>query len=868
MGKSKKRRLLVVDAMNLVFRAYYALISRPLRTTDGRNTSAIFGFARMLLKAIADYEPTHVAVALEGGGPSFREEIYPEYKATRRAPPEDLVAQLEPVKELARLLGLAVLEKEGMEADDVVATLARGGAGRFDEVLILSGDKDLMALVGRGVKVLAPKTGVSDIEEMDEDAVAAKMGVAPAAVPDLLALEGDSVDNVPGVAGIGAKTARALLERYGSLEDVFAHVDELEPARARAALEKGRASAELSRKLVALKDDLELGLDAAALEPRGRDEKALRSFFKEYELKTLDEELGLAAPPADELTPDLIPAEEFAHAADESSEKWLGVEPVYRRGEFAGLAVASGAAKVTCLEGAPGDAEGKLRKVYEESNLPLAGHDTKTLVHILGPGVKFDGDTMLAAYLLNPERVNYRLADLAYEYLKVQLPAEAEEGELAFDEGARDVAAARAQAVARLAEVTARLVEQQEMGELYRDLEVPLAPVLAALEERGVRIDRPHFSKLARSFEKHLKGAEGELYELAGGEFNPNSPIQLREILFDKLGLKPKRKTKTGYSTAADVLEALAEEHPLPAKILAYRELAKLKNTYVDVLPTLADENGRVHTTFNQAATATGRLSSADPNLQNIPIRTDLGAEIRKGFIPGEGLVFLSADYAQVELRILAHVADDPGLRAAFAEGKDIHAATASEMFDVPFGKVSREQRTLAKAINFGLAYKMGPRRLARETGLSVKEAEAYIEKYFTRYPGVRRFIDEQIERAHREGYVHTVLGRRRYLPDIASDDNRARAAAERVAVNMPIQGSAADILKLAMVALSRRLAAEELDAWMLLTIHDELLFEVAREGVDELKDLVKEEMTGVLNLKVPLEVHVGVGNNWLAAHG
>jgi DNA polymerase-1 len=487
---------------------------------------------------------------------------------------------------------------------------------------------------------------------------------------------------------------------------------------------------------------------------------------------------------------------------------------------------------------------------------------------MLGADVKFDGDTMLAAYLLNPERVNYRLADLAYEYLKVHLPAEEAEGELAFGEGAAEDAAARAQAVARLAEVTARLVEQQDMGELYRDLEVPLAPVLAALEERGVKIDRPHFARLARSFEKHLKKAESELYELAGGEFNPNSPKQLREILFDKLGLKPKRKTKTGYSTAADVLESLAEEHPLPAGILAYRELAKLKNTYVDVLPTLADKDGRVHTTFNQAATATGRLSSTDPNLQNIPIRTDLGAEIRKGFIPGDGLVFLSADYAQVELRILAHVADDPGLQQAFAEGKDIHAATASELFDVPFDRVNREQRTLAKAINFGLAYKMGPRRLAREAGLSIKEAEAYIEKYFTRYPGVRRFIDEEIERAQREGYVHTVLGRRRYLPDIASEDNRARAAAERVAVNMPIQGSAADILKLAMVAVARRLRGEGLQGWMLLTIHDELLFEASPGDVAALEELVKEEMVGVLNLKVPLEVHVGIGYNWLEAHG
>jgi DNA polymerase-1 len=867
LGKSKKHRLLVVDGMNLVFRAYYALISRPLRTTDGRNTSAIFGFGRMLLKALNEYRPTHVAVALEGAGPSFREELYPEYKATRKAPPDDLVSQIEPVKEFARLLGLAVIEKEGTEADDVVATLARGGAGDFDEVIILSSDKDLMALVGGKVKMLAPKTGVSDVEEMDAAAVEAKMGVPPAAVPDLLALEGDSVDNVPGVAGIGEKTARALLAKYGSLEAVFEHLDDVEPARARTALEKGRDAAAFSRRLVALQDDLALGLDAAALEPKGRDAEALGAFLKAYELKTLAEDLGAAPPPEDELTPDLVPEDEFPGHEEAEEGAWLGAELMSRGGEFAGVAVAA-AGKVTRLEGAPGDVAAKLARLSEGSALPLAAHDTKKFAHVLGPGVKFDGDTMLAAYLLNPERVNYRLADLAYEYLKLHLPAEAPEGELAFDDGAADAAPQRAQAVARLAEVTARLVDQQDMGELYRDLEVPLAPVLAALEARGVKIDRPHFARLARSFEKHLKRAESELYELAGGEFNPNSPLQLREILFDKLGLKPKRKTKTGYSTAADVLESLAEEHALPAKILAYRELAKLKNTYVDVLPTLADKEGRVHTTFNQAATSTGRLSSADPNLQNIPIRTDLGAEIRKGFIPGEGLVFLSADYAQVELRILAHIADDPGLQQAFAEGKDIHAATAAELFDVPFDGVSREQRTLAKAINFGLAYKMGPRRLARETGLSVVEAQAYIEKYFTRYPGVRRFIDEQIERAHREGYVHTVLGRRRYLPDIDSDDNRVRAAAERFAVNMPIQGSAADILKLAMVAVDRRLGEGKLDAWMLLTIHDELLFEVAPADVEKLKKMVRDEMTAVLDLKVPLEVHVGVGANWLEAHG
>ncbi len=855
--------------MNLVFRAHYALIGRPLRTADGRNTSAIFGFARMLLKALAAYKPTHVAVALEGGGPSFREELYADYKATRKAAPDELVAQIEPIKEFARDLGLAVIEVPGMEADDVVATLARrAAAGDFDEVLILSGDKDLMSLVGAGVKVLAPRTGVSDIAEMDEKAVAAKLGVPPPAVPDLLALAGDSADNIPGVAGIGEKTARKLLATYGSLEGIYAHLEEITPPRVQKALARSREAAELSRKLVTLQDTLELGFDNKALEPKPRDEDALGAFVAEYELKRLAEDLALAAPPAAELAAAAVSAEDFVKGAARAPEGWLAAEPFLRRGDFAGVAVAKADGAVTLLDGSAGEVAVKLIQLSQELELPLAAHDTKRMIHLLGAGVVFDGDTMLAAYLLNPERVNYRLEDLTFEYLKRPLPTANDAGRLDFGADTADVAAARATAAAALASSLDELLAAQGMAELYRRLEVPLAPVLAALEARGIRIDRRGFARLARRFEKYLKEAAAELFELAGGEFNPNSPLQLREVLFERLGLKPRRKTKTGYSTAADVLEELAAEHPLPAKVLAYRELAKLKNTYVDVLPTLADENDRIHTTFHQAATATGRLSSAEPNLQNIPIRTELGAEIRKCFVPAAAKKFLSADYAQVELRILAHVADDPGLKAAFAAGKDIHAATAAELFDVAFDAVSREQRTLAKAINFGLAYKMGPRRLARETGLAVKEAQAYIEKYFGRYPGVRRYIDEQIERARQEGFVQTVLGRRRYVPDIDSPDNRARAAAERVAVNMPIQGTAADILKLAMVALERRLGAEELDAAMLLTIHDELLLEVAPGDVKKLAAIVKEEMAAVATLTVPLEVHVGVGDNWLAAHG
>lgn len=853
--------------MNLIFRAYYALIGRPLRTRDGRNTSAIFGFARMLLKAVADHRPDYVAIALEGGGPSFREEIYAEYKATRKPPPDDLVAQIEPIKALARSLGFAVIEREGMEADDVIATLARRAGAA--EVLILSGDKDLMALVGPRVRLLAPKTGVSDLDVVDEEGVRAKLGIPPAAVVDLLALEGDAVDNIPGVPGVGEKTAAQLLQRYGSLEKVYENLDKIEPTRVRNALARGREQAELSRRLATLKDDLPLDLALEDLAPRPRDENALRALLNEYELKTLAAELDVAPAAADAVTSAAatVDAEDFVRGASHApAGGWLAVEPFFHGGLFAGVVVADPGGRTATFDGQPADIARRLRHLYEESHLPFAAHETKRLHHFLGDEVTFDFDTMLAAYLLNPDRTNYRLEDLVFEYLKTSLRPQAP-GTLDFGGGAAD-ATARALAVNRLAAVLEKGIAALQMDDLLRQMEVPLAPVLAAMEKRGVRIDRDHFKNLGRQFNREIKKAEAELYELAGAEFNPNSPTQLREILFDKLGLKPKRKTKTGFSTAADVLEELADEHPLPAKILAYRELAKLKNTYVDVLPDLADAEGRVHTTFNQTGTGTGRLSSSDPNLQNIPIRTELGAEIRRGFIPGEGLVFLSADYAQVELRILAHVADDPGLQGAFAEGKDIHAATAAEIFDTPFAKVTKDQRRIAKAINFGLAYKMGPRRLARETGLSADQAKKYIEKYFQRYPGVQRYIAEQVDRARVQGYVQTVLGRRRPLPDITSRDNRARAQAERVAVNMPIQGTAADLLKLAMVAVARRLRTENLRAWMLLTIHDELLFEAEEKTVPKLKRIVREEMTGVMSLKVPLEVHIGVGKNWLEAHG
>jgi DNA polymerase-1 len=853
-------KLLLIDAMNLVFRAYFAFVNRPLRTTDGFNTGAIFGFVKMVRKALEDVEPTHVAVAFEGG-PTFRNELYPEYKANRAAAPDELKAQVEPVKEIAEAMGISVLEVTGAEADDVIATLARKAEG-FDEVVILTGDKDLMQLVDDRVHILAPKSGVTDVEELDSEHVMQKTGVRPEQIRDLLALAGDSSDNVPGVSGIGNKTAAKLLAEFGTLDAIYADLERVSAGKTRAALEKYADDVKVYARLVSLNDDVELDRTPENLKPSEPDTGRLVELLEQYQLRTLIDEMGLEGATGDTVEVSEIPVKNLAKEL--GGADWIALE-VASDGLL--LAVDDGQVLyVRSLEFQ--EAVGELVKVASHTGLRFTGYDTKGLIHKLTPDVLFDCDVMLAAYLLNPERAGYELDSLVFEYLGESLNIGAERTQLDFGgETPTDLSARRADAVLRMTPILLDKIKAVEMDGLLSDIEVPLAPVLARLEDAGVRINAGFFAALSREIQTRLVEMDSEIFELAGHEFNPNSPSQLATVLFEEIGLKPKRKTKTGYSTAADVLEALAAEHPLPAKIIEYRQLAKFKGTYVDVLPTLADAEGRVKTHFNQTVTATGRLSSSDPNLQNIPIRTEFGARIRKGFIPADGTLLLSADYSQVELRILASVAQDEGLASAFREGKDIHTVTASEVLGVPAAEVTNEHRSLAKAINYGIAYGMGARKFAAETGLTVDEGKEFIEKYFERYPGVKRYLEKTKEEALRDGYVSTLFGRRRYLPDIASGNDRARAAAERAAVNLPIQGTAADVMKKAMIEIDRRLRKGDLDARMILTIHDELLFEVTSEHTEALVEIAVEIMSGVITLDVPMEVHTGLGENWLEAH-
>jgi len=847
--------------MNLVFRAYFAFVNRPLRTTDGFNTGAIFGFVKMVRKALEDVKPTHVAVAFEGG-PTFRNELYPEYKANRAAAPDELKAQVEPVKEIARAMGIPVLEVPGAEADDVIATLARKAEG-FDEVVILSGDKDLMQLVNDRVHMLAPKSGVSDVEELDAEQVREKMDVGPGQIRDLLALAGDSSDNVPGVPGVGNKTAARLLAEFGSLDALYADLERVTAGKTRAALEEHAADVKVFAQLVSLKDDVELDEAAEDLGLAEPDTDRLVELLEKYQLRTLIDEMGLEGTAVATVEVSEVGLKDLGKKLADAD--WVAVETVP-----GGVLLAPGDGRVFFVKAAePKDVADAIIGTADRIGIRLTGYDTKELIRELGPDVLFDCDVMLAAYLLNPERAGYELNSLVFEYLGETLSSGESEGpRLDFGgETALDDAARRADAVGRMTPILLDRIKAVEMEGLLADIEVPLAPILARLESTGVRIDAEFFAALSREIDARLTEMDGEIFELAGHEFNPNSPAQLAEVLFDEIGLKPIRKTKTGYSTASDVLETLAAEHPLPAKIIEYRQLAKFKGTYVDVLPTLADAEGRVRTHFNQTATSTGRLSSSDPNLQNIPIRTEFGARIRKGFVPADGMLLLSADYSQVELRILASIADDEGLKKAFREGKDIHTVTASEVLGIPAAKVTNEHRSLAKAINYGIAYGMGARKFAAETGLTVNEGKKFIETYFDRYPGVKRYLEKTKEEARRDGYVSTLFGRRRYLPDITSENDRARAAAERAAVNMPVQGTAADVMKKAMIEIDRRLRKGDLGARMILTIHDELLFEVAPDHAENLADVAAEIMSGVISLDVPMRVHTGLGENWLDAH-
>ncbi len=914
---SSRLRLYIVDGHSYIYRAFYAI--RRLSTSKGFPTNSIYGFIQMLLKIVREERPDGLAVVFDPKGPTHREEIFAAYKAHRQPMPDSLVVQVPYIQKVVEAFRIPALTVEGYEADDVIGTLAHRAVGEGYDVTIVTGDKDLLQLVGDHVSVYDTMKDV----RYDSEGVRERFGVPPGGVVEILGLMGDASDNIPGVSGVGEKTARELIEAFGTIEGVLSRIEEVSRPRLRDILRAGAESARLSRGLATIETDAPVEIDLGSLARTEPDRTALGALFRELEFKALLREvLGEDGAPVQRTLrrvrspsgPDSFgegggpgfSREAYRAVADPDDVLRLA-ESLRSRGEFAvdlettskdpmraeivGIAVCGKEGEAFYLpvgHTAPGSPNldrretlGALAPILADPSVGKVGQNLKyDLLVFSRAGLAVRGvafDTMVASYLVDPERHSHSLDALAREYLDHETITYADVAgkgakQVSFDqvpvETATAYAGEDADAALRLAAVLRPKIAEMGMESLYYDVELPLVSVLAEIEENGILLDVDHLREMSKELEREMAGGVQRIHALAGGPFNVNSPKQLAEILFTRLGLPVVKRTKTGPSTDVEVLAQLAVRHDLPAEVLAYRQLAKLKSTYADALPALVHpETGRLHTSLNQTVTATGRLSSSEPNLQNIPIRTDLGRRIREAFVAPAGRVLLAADYSQIELRLLAHLSGDPVLSAAFEAGEDVHARTAAEVFGVSPDQVNAEMRRRAKVINFGIIYGMTPYGLSSDLGVTPLEAKAFIDRYFARYPGVRAYIDKTIAEARERGYVTTMLGRRRTLPDIASSNNGVRQAAERTAINTPIQGSAADMIKKAMVELHSALRDAGLSAQMILQIHDELLFEVPEKEVEEAKNLVVRVMEGALPLSVPVRVDAGVGRNWAEAH-
>jgi len=881
-----KPALFLVDGSNYLFRAFYAI--RDLSNSKGFPTNALYGFTNMLLKLIRENDVQYIAVAFDVKGPTFRHEAFDDYKATRRAVPETLLPQIPYVKEIVRGFSIPVLEQQGIEADDILGTLARRYESQGLKVVLVSGDKDLMQLVTDNVILV----DTMNDKTYDRQAVRERFGVGPEQVPEILGLMGDASDNIPGVPGIGQKGAQRLIEEFGSVEAVLGNLDKVHNARAKAALEEHADQARLSRDLAVIRTDAEVAFDLEEARWRGPNADVLKELFREFEFSSLLQQLKIRERAMEgEYRLVWTEADVSALAARLSREAGftLGVladGEDFMKADLVGLSFCPVPGEVFYLplspDGGTDDVLHRLAVVLADEKVAKHGHDLKTaLIVLANRGLPMTGlgcDTMVASYLLNPARPSAELSEVVTEHLNRHVPAPKE----AVGSGAKAVpfrylsedvrlsyACRRTDGAAGLVPVLQEKIREGGFGDLFHQVEMPLVEVLAAIERKGVLVDAELLKRISREMAGLLSGSEERIHALAGERFNINSPKQLQQILFEKLKLPRGRKTKEGYSTDVDVLTSLAVQHELPAEILAYRSLAKLKSTYVDALPLLVNpKTGRIHTSFNQTVTATGRLSSSNPNLQNIPIRTPEGRRIRQAFAAPQGRVIVSADYSQIELRVLAHLSGDQALVEAFAAEEDIHTRTASDIFGVFPGMVTADMRRQAKVINFGVLYGMSAFGLARELGITQKQAQAYIDGYFKRYHGVRTYLDGILEEARRRGYVTTLLNRRRYLPEINSSNAAVRQFAERTAINTPIQGTAADLIKVAMVNIHRLLGRKKLQSAMILQVHDELVLEVPEPEKAEVMALVKREMEEVITLEVPLQVDIGSGRNWDEAHG
>lgn len=861
--------LALIDGHSIAYRAFFAL-PEDLATTSGQVTNAVYGFTRMLIKLLADHHPDAVAVAWDVGRETFRTAEFPDYKAQREAAPDAFKSQLPLIREVLDVLGIPQLEREGYEADDVIATVARHARQRGWDVLLVTGDRDAFQLIDEHLQVLYTRRGISDVVVADAEYVEQRYGIAPERYVDYAALRGDASDNLPGVPGVGEKTAARLIAEYGSLEGIYEHLDELTP-KLRENLATFRDQVFLNRKLMRLVAELDLDIDPEMLQRRAWDPKAARDLFTSLEFHSLWNDL-LAVQPQYETSVETVEAGGRIADGDAVRVPTRLVLDLVEEGDFVGVALLEGEDSVALV---PFDRLGKLRAALTDPTHPKVVHHGKPLVRrLLDRGVVLSGlefDTALAAYVIDPATRDYGLAEVASKYAGLELESpdretapEGAQGILGFEEGPDpDRVARRVVAIQRLEEPLRSELENREELDLYRRLELPLVMVLAKMEREGIGVDRSYLEGLGQKLRDELAALEREIHRLAGEPFNVNSTDQLRSVLFDRLGLPVVKKTSTGKpSTDASVLEKLAEEHPIVERLLRYRELEKLRSTYVDGYLPLVGPDGRIHTTFNQMAAATGRLSSEEPNLQNIPVRTDLGRTIRRAFVARSGWRFVVADYSQIELRILAHMSRDPGLVEAFLQDQDVHTATASRVWGVTPELVTPEMRRRAKVINFGLLYGMEAYGLADRLGISREEAKEHIDAYFAQFPRVKEFMEGVVTEARRLGYTSTLFGRRRYLPELKSDNFRIRQMGERMALNAPIQGTAADIIKKAMIDLDRTLEASGSPAKLLLQVHDELVLEAPEEALEHTVRLTRETMEGVTRLVVPLKADVTTAGN------
>ncbi len=905
---SDRKRLYLMDGSQFAFRAYYAFIRNPLFNSKGMNTSAPYGMLNSILKIIEVEAPDALAVAFDISKSAERLAMFPEYKATRKKMPEDLYKSFPYIRAIVEAMRIPVLVKNGVEADDILGTVARRAESAGWDVVLVTGDKDLMQLVDEHVSILAPSKGALPTEWFTHDNAFKRFGIPPDKMIDYLALVGDSADNIPGVRGIGHKTAFNLLHDYGSFDNIYEHIEEIKENVAKKLVEN-REMAELSRKLVTIDTDVDFDFDWENAELTEPDFEKLIPIIEELGftslLDKLYEEWGedrRAVPEREfeyRLVGGMTELEEVLKWLSAASRISLDTETTSRNpmeAELVGISfsIEEGEAFYVPLGHrrageifADDDLNLPMQKVLdalkpiiEDEKLKKLGQNLKyDYIVLANAGIELrgiDGDTMLADYLLEPGAYEHGLDALSLKILGHRMQSYKE----LVGEGKKEVSIAEiepkrvahysgedAEVTLRLANILEPRLEEMQLKKLYDTLEIPLLTVLADMQIAGVRIDKEFLLKLSTKLKIELGEIEKTIYDQAGEEFNIGSPKQLSHILFDKLKLPVQKKTKTGFSTDADVLQILSVMHELPASIIRFREIAKLLSTYVDALPSMINaRTGRVHPTFQQAVTSTGRLSCKNPNLQNIPVRGETGREIRRAFVPAEGNILLSADYSQIELRMMAHISGDENLIRAFKEGRDIHAATASRIFDVSPNSVNPSQRRMAKVINFGVIYGMTAWGVSGRLKMELSEAKKFVDAYFERYPGVKKYIDETPKRVEELGYVETILGRRRYF-DMTKSGSQNQAFIKRAAVNTPIQGSAADLIKIAMIGIHKRLKDEKLKSKMILTVHDELVFDALVGETEHLTQMVKEIMESAMELAVPLVVDIGAGKDWLDAH-